>query len=438
MKQVLLAVLIANAWLQVSSSGLLAQTPVTLGAVKDNTLYDDPTGSLSNGSGEHMFAGNTFGDFRRRAVIEFDIAGNLPVGSIIDSVELTLYFSRTAAADSANVELHRLLSDWGEGTSDATGEEGSGAPAATNDATWIHTFFNTAFWVLSGGDYSSSTSASTRVGTFFDYGFYTWGSTPEMVADLQGWLDDPPSNHGWILIGDESTFPTSKRFSTRENATMANRPSLTVYYSQAPPPAPVLVSPLNEAVIASDNVTFVWRSILPQVDSYWFELSTDSLFSNPSIDSTLTDTTTTVGQLLNNQTYWWRVRARNGGGFGPFSTVRDFMILITGVDDLEIPGEFVLEQNYPNPFNPRTAISFHLPARRVESSTGQAGLSAVSFVTLRIYDPLGREVATLVNEQRAPGTYVEEFNAEDLSSGVYFCRFSSGRFVQSRKLVLLR
>jgi len=89
-----------------------------------------------------------------------------------------------------------------------------------------------------------------------------------------------------------------------------------------------------------------------------------------------------------------------------------------------IPRQFVLYQNYPNPFNPSTTIRFEVPR--------------TTFVVLKVYNLLGREVATLVNETLSPATYERIFNAEGLPSGVFFCRLSAGGFVQTKKLLLLR
>ena len=112
------------------------------------------------------------------------------------------------------------------------------------------------------------------------------------------------------------------------------------------------------------------------------------------------------------------------------------------------PGTFLLFQNYPNPFNPTTKIGFRLPASVAQS--GQAGISDFArlpspssqggqgFVSLKVYDLLGREVATLVNEKKAPGSYAVTFDASDLASGVYFYRLQAGDFVQTRKLLVLR
>jgi hypothetical protein len=89
-----------------------------------------------------------------------------------------------------------------------------------------------------------------------------------------------------------------------------------------------------------------------------------------------------------------------------------------------IPKVFTLEQNYPNPFNPSTSIKFSLPK--------------ASVVKLVIYDLLGKEIRTLVNEMRQPGTYSEMFDASSLASGVYFYRITAGDFTDVKKIVLIK
>lgn len=201
---------------------------VTLAPSKDNTLYEDGSGALSNGAGMHMFVGQVLtDDSRRRAVLKFDVAGSIPAGSAINSVTLTMNMSRTISG-ATDVKLHRLLTDWGEGASAASGNEGAGAPSAPGDATWDHTFFPGSFWATKGGDFSATPSASTSVSGL---GSYAWGSTGGMVADVVGWVSAPASNNGWIVIGDEGTGPTTKRFDTRENGVPTDRPSLVIDFT---------------------------------------------------------------------------------------------------------------------------------------------------------------------------------------------------------------
>ncbi len=111
-----------------------------------------------------------------------------------------------------------------------------------------------------------------------------------------------------------------------------------------------------------------------------------------------------------------------------------FVPNIVGVDDdiAASPDEFMLMQNYPNPFNPTTKISFTIPS--VTLRQAQSDIS----VALKVYDVLGNEVATLVNEERPAGSYEVEFDASGLSSGVYFYKLQAGQFVQTRKMLMIK
>jgi hypothetical protein len=129
------------------------------------------------------------------------------------------------------------------------------------------------------------------------------------------------------------------------------------------------------------------------------------------------------GAVLNNKIYTfggtedWQTNIWDVWQFDPTS--------VTGVEqELTGPKEFVLCQNYPNPFNPTTNFEFRI--------------SDFGFVSLKVYDLLGREVATLVNEEKPAGTYEVIWNAENLSSGVYFYQLKAGDFIESKKMILLR
>ena len=203
---------------------------VALTPFKDNTLYQSSVGNISNGSGQHIFVRTTGSSVIRRGVMAFDVAGAIPSGATITGVELTLNMSRTTAS-AHPVELHLLTADWGEGASNASSNEGAGAASAIGDATWVHRTFNAVRWQTPGGDFSSLVSAAIPVAR---NGPYTWGSTDEMVSDIQGWLDAPSTNFGWLLLGNESVARTAKRFDSKESPTAGNRPTLTITYD---PPA---------------------------------------------------------------------------------------------------------------------------------------------------------------------------------------------------------
>ncbi|GMU96739.1 T9SS type A sorting domain-containing protein [Ignavibacterium album] len=103
--------------------------------------------------------------------------------------------------------------------------------------------------------------------------------------------------------------------------------------------------------------------------------------------------------------------------------------IVTDVEDeKQIPTEFALEQNYPNPFNPSTKIRFSIPNVGTE----------LALSVLKVYDILGNEVATLVNEEKPAGVYEVEFNASQLSSGIYFYKLSAGSFTEVKKMTVLK
>jgi photosystem II stability/assembly factor-like uncharacterized protein len=113
---------------------------------------------------------------------------------------------------------------------------------------------------------------------------------------------------------------------------------------------------------------------------------------------------------------------------------------ITDVEEIKnkipvIPEHFVLFQNYPNPFNPSTTIKYEIPD---PTSAGKQVWNNNVNVTLKVYDILGRELVTLVNEQQRHGYYEVEFDATDLSSGVYYYQLNAGTFIETKKMILLR
>ena len=121
--------------------------------------------------------------------------------------------------------------------------------------------------------------------------------------------------------------------------------------------------------------------------------------------------------------WWYRLKQIDLDGsvhYGPPVSVN----VVTGVNKHDIPTTFALHQNYPNPFNPASHIDFDLPQS--------------SFVTLKIYDVLGREISTLVEGPRSAGRYVAEWKAGGLAGGIYFYRLNAGSFSETRKLILAK
>lgn len=227
--------------------------------VRDNTLYEDDEGRFSNGGGKHLFMGRVGEDGQdelRRAVVAFDLSA-IPPNAIIESVQLEVTIVQVPdptrgdgmpVGDSST--LHRVLSGWGEGFSNAPGAEGRGTwvdqtalpeppPDPTIDVgavTWIHTFFDpdpgsATFWTAPGGDFQPGESASVPFGTD-NPETLVFVSTLEMIADVQLWVTKPAQNFGWLLKGDEADAPrrNARGMASREHPT-SPAPKLVIDYS---------------------------------------------------------------------------------------------------------------------------------------------------------------------------------------------------------------
>ena len=219
---------------------------VTLVSNRDTTIFQSNP-SASDGAGQAMYVGSTNMRSARRGLVGFDVAGNIPAGSTITAVQLSLVLVvAPPGATSTPIELHPLLADWGEGSAGKgsgalQGGQGFSTTADGTAATWSHRLFNTTAWSNRGGDFTATASGSTMVGG--PNMAYIWDSSsnPAMIADVQSWLDNPSSNFGWLLLGDESKAATARVFSTREAQTQGTAPALVVTFSPASPATPQLV-----------------------------------------------------------------------------------------------------------------------------------------------------------------------------------------------------
>ena len=436
---------------------------VRIRPVKDNTLYESATGARSNGRGDYLFVGRTFGPSLRRGLIAFDIAGNVPEGATIDAVRLRLRMSRTRAGERT-ITLHRVLADWGEGSSDASGQEGRGDAAQPNDATWLHRFFNTVFWENAGGDYSEIESASQSVG---GPGPYTW-SSPQLTADVQSMLDDPANNFGWILLGPENV-QSAKRFNSRQHSTRSSQPRLIVDFT----PAPVDTTPPQIAVEL--NHTTLWPPNHELVEIVASVSVTDDVDPAPtfvltSVASDEPDNGQGDGKTNSDiqdvapgtPDTMFKLRAeRSGKGDG-----RTYTIVYTATDeagnvastrlDVRVPHDLsggssdlpgagrgddgpqraghaaATEPSitvFPNPFNPATTIAFTLPSPER--------------VVLDIYDIDGALVRRLAAGMLPSGPHRIVWDSRDdhgraVATGIYVMRIQAGTLSTTRKLLLLK
>lgn len=187
----------------------------------------------------------------------------------------------------------------------------------------------------------------------------------------------------------------------------------------------VLLTPGNNSSINTSDVLLSWNSSNPLVDKYWLEIADNISMTNPVVDENITSTEK-LFQAEPNKSYWWKVKAHNLAGWGEFSDVWKFNSMTVDVKDETIITTTELFQNYPNPFNPETVIIYQLAAN--------------SYVTLKIYDLLGRELISLVNEHKMPGKYSIKLSSNDLplSSGIYIYTLRVGELHRIKKMILLK
>ena len=185
------------------------------------------------------------------------------------------------------------------------------------------------------------------------------------------------------------------------------------------------------------NDVFLSWSTATETNNQGFEIERASLNAQSEIENpqwlkigyvpgygTITEkhTYTFVDEILKEGKYHYRLKQIDFDGTSNYSDIVEI--------EINSPVQFSLEQNYPNPFNPSTKIKFTVPVTLSEVEG--------SLVTLKVFDVLGNEVATLVNEEKTSGSYEVEYNTVGLSSGVYFYKLQVGNLVETKKMLLLK
>ncbi len=192
-----------------------------------------------------------------------------------------------------------------------------------------------------------------------------------------------------------------------------------------PPAAVALISPANGIQVPAEPLVFSWSGGAADAERYWFEFGTDPQMNTATIvDSTLTDTSRSVGDLMNGRTYYWRVKAANSAGWGAFSPVWSLTTPTSGVADEHHLSASGLRANVPNPFSGATTISFELakPER----------------ISLVVLNALGEEVAELASGRFGAGSHQVRWDAGGLPSGVYYYQLRGSGPTETRGMLLTR
>lgn len=259
-----LIALVAGLCLALPPSVTRADSIASILVGKDNSIFENATGD-SAGGGPGVFSGANGSSSKRRGLLYFDIASSVPAGSVITGVELSMYLGLAPNTTNQIIGLHPLSLSWGEGTAGtgvaSIGGNGNGFAASGADATWANRFSASTTppaaavpWPTVGaaGSYNAAASGTAVVGGAIDTQ-KIWSSTPALIADVQGWLNNPATNFGWALINAaEGSQQSTKAFYSKE-ATLANggagpaalpaswRPTLTITYVPEPTTAMLML-----------------------------------------------------------------------------------------------------------------------------------------------------------------------------------------------------
>ncbi|MBV6420610.1 MAG: hypothetical protein DAHOPDDO_01867 [Ignavibacteriaceae bacterium] len=243
-------------------------------------------------------------------------------------------------------------------------------------------------------------------------------------------------NGGNLNFIDENVFP-NETYTYRIRALCGG--SRTIWGNEAtayvPNIVPVELQSFSAEIIGSD-VNLLW-STATETNNSGFDVEKKALSFGEGLGEAWKTigfvpgfgTTTEVhhylfvDERLQAGNYQYRLKQIDFDGTFEYSNIIEVTI--------DAPIEFSLEQNFPNPFNPTTKIKYTIPASLNPSKGG-------TLVQLQVFDILGNAVATLINEQKQPGTYEVEFNGTGLPSGIYFYKLKAGTFVQTKKMILIK
>jgi hypothetical protein len=269
---------------------------------------------------------------------------------------------------------------------------------------WLNSVYfvnNNTGWIA-GGSYNSGTSIVLNT-----------------INGGENWVTQSSPSNYWlsdVFFVNSSTGWAAGRYGAMIKTVTGGLPTVV----------PTLISPANNSFGVALTPTLFWTS--PTVLYYKVQVSPVSNFSVIVDSATITTNQRTIpaGKLNLSTTYFWRVNATTNIGTGPWSDIWNFATVTTGINQIgiNIPQKFYLYNNFPNPFNPSTNIKFDL-----------ANNSRVKIV---VFDISGKEVSKLLDSRLGAGTYEISFNAEKLSSGVYFYRLETEKFTDVKRMILLK
>jgi len=336
------------------------------------------------------------------------------------------------------------------GISDASGNFVIKMGSDTTGNPWRLRIDNTYLFgssIISPDEYSFTISPETPVYSGKDF------TVTAAAADISGTLKDEDGNliiGGYVWIngnnGNINRNTGTDITGTYRLGFLSNElPATNVFVGAFDPWDTTIVSPgyffstvnsgnhlVRDLIVFRTNSTITGRVTIngsaPNFNMELFAQNADTGFV-----FTLANTNGDFVFHVTDKIFNYTIRPSNFGQYnfisvvahpGETNVILNLTLTDITTDDNLVPSEYSLSQNYPNPFNPSTSIQY--------------ALSDKQFVQLKVYNLLGNEVATLVNDEKAAGNYSVDFNASTLSSGVYFYKLQAGSFVETRKMILLK
>lgn len=347
----------------------IGQTTIAIVADKDNTIFSTYPDN-SNGAGEYFFVGKNSAlnqNSVQRALIHFDLS-SIPAGAIISAATLTVYVNKSGP-NPTGIELRKLATDWGEGTSDAAGNEASGVATSPNDASWIKSITPSTAWATPGGNFSTTASSSVSTiggGLVADAPVSLTGQM--IITDIQNWRTNPTTNFGWAIISnDEAIGASIKRFISRNSLQTLLRPTLSITYAAS---LPISITSFSAASFKEDAV-LKWITST-EVDNEYFDIEhsyTGRDFSSIARvkgngNSTIECTYNFVHENVGAGKHFYRLAQIDKSGNRTYSPVIAFF------------GSTIAKLHlYPNPATSSLSISasslFHDNEFTITSQTGQ-------------------------------------------------------------------
>ena len=354
-----------------------------------------------------------------------DKSGNLPTANAFYNIfgwDANIAIAVTSPAAGGTADIWKT-SNGGTNWTNVYTYTGS---AAFGDALWMSDPFNCFYYGDPQGgnwDLKKSTNGGDN--------WVTWATVPTTASG--GWNNAIYGIGNWMWFGTNSTFIM---FSSNAGVNWSQQTTpLTNSYLMWFNNAMTGVAGDN-ALYSTSNGGTNWAALTSPIaanvggicgrgSEYWAAPQALTIYysSNNGANWTLQYTSTTAGVIYH------MTHSRNGftvWGVKSNGTIVRYGPTLTGIEPIgnTSPTSYTLAQNYPNPFNPVTKINFAIPKQNL--------------VTIKVYDILGREVSTLVNEVKSPGTYSIDFDGSKYASGAYFYKIKAGDFTDTKKMMLIK